>query len=168
MDTIRDYNPSSDSEKILDLLKGFQAHLSSVDKEKEIHSFTSESDAIKYLEKMVTDINEMNGKFLVFERDTKLLGFIQGIIGPRDDSEDIMYQTTHFPQTQGWIGLLYVVPEMRGQKIGLKLIESIKEYFKRQGCTTVRLLVSSDNRDSINFYKKFGFKERDLEMGLLI
>jgi ribosomal protein S18 acetylase RimI-like enzyme len=166
MEQIREYNPSLDESEIVTLLKEFQVHLATVDREDEIRSFVSDADARRYLEKMVADSVEMNGKFLVLELDGKLIGFIQGIIDPRNDQDDVMYQTTHNAQIEGWIGLVYVRPEYRGRRFGIKLIEAIKQHFIANGCTTLRLLVASDNADTVNFYHKYGFIDRDIEMAM--
>lgn len=166
MDEIRDYNQEQDSTALLELLKEFQDHLAAVDTEDEIRSFVSDVDASRYVDKMIDDVKEMNGKLLVLALDNKLIGFTQGIIDPRNDQDDIMYQTTHNAQIEGWIGLIYVQPEYRGQRYGMKLIEAMKEHFVANGCTTLRLLVASDNADTVNFYHKYGFKDRDIEMAL--
>lgn len=166
MEEIRDYIPEKDTAETLELLKEFQTHLAVVDNEDEIRSFVSDTDARRYLDKMVNDVNEMNGKVFVLELDGQLIGFIQGIIDPRNDQDDIMYQTTHNAQIEGWIGLVYVRAEYRGRRFGIKLIEAIKEHFVANGCTTLRLLVAHDNANTVDFYHKYGFIDRDIEMAL--
>ncbi len=166
MEQIRDYRPDTDEAEVSTLLKEFQEHLATVDQEDEIRSFVSDADARRYLDKMVNDSTEMNGKFLVLELDGKLVGFIQGIIDPRNDQSDVMYQTTHNAQIEGWIGLVYVRPEYRGRRFGIKLIEAIKQHFIANGCTTLRLLVARDNTNTVNFYHKYGFTDRDVEMAM--
>lgn len=166
MEQIRDYAPDKDKNEIVTLLKEFQVHLATVDQEDEIRSFVSDADARRYLDKMVNDSAEMNGKFLVLEVDGELIGFIQGVIDPRNDQSDVMYQTTHNAQIEGWIGLVYVRPEYRGRRFGIKLIEAIKLHFIANGCTTLRLLVARDNINTVNFYHKYGFVDRDIEMAM--
>lgn len=166
MEKIRDYNQSTDKAATLELLKEFQTHLATVDEENEIRSFLSDTDAEKYLEKMILDAAEMNGKLLVLEVNGTLAGFIQGIIDPRNDQEDVMYQTTHNAQIEGWIGLVYVQPQYRGEGFGIKLIEAIKTHFIANGCTTLRLLVAHDNAGTVGFYHRFGFIDRDIEMAM--
>lgn len=166
MENILDYQSDQHHDQTLQLLKEFQDHLVTVDTQNEIRSFVSEIDADRYLTKMIDDTKEMNGKLLVLELDGRLIGFIQGIIDPRNDQDDVMYQTTHNAQIEGWIGLVYVDPEFRGRQLGMKLIEAIKKHFVANGCTTLRLLVAIDNVNTVGFYRKFGFIERDIEMAL--
>ncbi len=166
VENIRDFNQDADTDQVLDLLKEFQNHLAQVDKENEIRSFSGDKDARLYLQKMIDDVAEMNGRFLVLDMSGELVGFIQGIIDPRNDQDNVMYQTTHNAQIEGWIGLVYVKENIRGGGYGRKLIEAMRQYFTENGCTTLRLIVAHDNVDTVNFYHKFGFIDRDIEMAL--
>lgn len=44
----------------------------------------------------------------------------------------------------------------------------MKDYFVDQECTSVRLLVLSDNTNAVDFYKKSGFIPHNLEMVMKI
>lgn len=166
MERVRNYVHEKDSQDLLEMLKSFQAHLHDVDTAEEIRTFASDDDARRYLNKMIDDVDEMNGRLLVMEVDGELVGFIQGIIDPRNDLDNVMYQTTHNPQIEGWIGLVFVDQKYRGKRLGLKLMDSMKEHFISNGCSTMRLSVASDNIDTVSFYRKYGFKEHDIEMAL--
>ena len=54
---------------------------------------------------------------------------------------------------------------VRGQHIGEKLIEYVKEEAKKMGCYEVTLNVWAGNTSAEKFYEKMGFqtKERQLE-----
>lgn len=63
---------------------------------------------------------------------------------------------------EGFISELFIRNDFRGQGIGKKLIDYIKDIAKNKGCTRLSLL-NGRNRDSYarNFYQKQGFIERE-------
>jgi ribosomal protein S18 acetylase RimI-like enzyme len=162
------YDDLKHSNEVKSLLIDFQKYLHSIDTTNEIKELKNEEDAKRYLTKMSSDCKEMNGKMLVSIENEKIVGFIQGVVITKDDPEDIMYATTHDASKQGWIGVLYITPEMRGKGLGTELIDSIKSYFIEQGCKTMRLLVASDNKPTIKTYHNYGFIDGDVEMSLKI
>jgi GNAT superfamily N-acetyltransferase len=66
-----------------------------------------------------------------------------------------------------WVGKglyledLYVRPELRGKRVGTKLLVKIFELAKKEGCNRVRWQVLDWNRDAIVFYKKRGARISD-------
>ena len=118
----------------------------------------------QYMQKMLDDVDNMQGKILVAEKDGEIIGFVQGVIIEHNKGDDKIYDLSHLPGKEGWIGLLYVKPEYRGHKIGQKLLDKIKDYFTNVRCTSIRLLVLADNTNAIKVYQKNGFVPHDLEM----
>ena len=55
-------------------------------------------------------------------------------------------------------------PEYRGGGTGQQLLNEMKNYFISKNCTSIRLLVLSDNKHAIAVYEKNGFMRHDLEM----
>ena len=55
-----------------------------------------------------------------------------------------------------WIGLLWVSEELRGKGYGVKLMASIEEEAKRNGCTNAYL--NSFSFQGVEFYKKIGYR----------
>lgn len=82
--------------------------------------------------------------------------------------DDEIYDLSRKPSKDGWIGLLFVKPEFRGSGIGQELLDRMKDYFIAQRCTSIKLLVLSDNINAIDFYRKSGFMAHDLEMVMKI
>ena len=108
----------------------------------------------------------MDGILLVAESEDKIVGFIQGVM--IEDNEDVMFKLTHIKRKDGWIGLLFVNPDTRGKGVAQSLIGKMKEFFKRNGCVSMRLKVDSNNKLAMNVYTKYGFTPRDLEMAVKI
>ena len=54
------------------------------------------------------------------------------------------------------------------QAIGQQLLDEMKNYFISKNCTSIRLLVLSDNKHAIAVYEKNGFMRHDLEMILKV
>lgn len=57
----------------------------------------------------------------------------------------------------GWVSLLYLIPEMRGQGFGVQLLGHAVSYFRREGRKAIRLHVSESNRSALRFYDRLGF-----------
>ena len=56
-----------------------------------------------------------------------------------------------------YIGTLAVLPEYRSQRVGVKLLEYMRQLAKAQGYSKCSLLVDADNEGGILFYEKNGF-----------
>lgn len=145
-----------------------QKYFSEIDQTRESLSYENIDDAHCYMQKMLDDVKNMNGKVFVAEEKGRIVGFIQGVIVEHRKGDDEIYDLAHDSSKEGWIGLLFVKPEYRGGGTGQKLLDEMKNYFKSENCTSVRLLVLSDNKHALAIYKKNGFLCHDIEMVLNI
>lgn len=145
-----------------------QKYFSEIDRTHESLPYKDMDDAHRYMQKMLDDVKNMNGKVFVSEEDGQVVGFIQGVIIEHRKGDDKIYDLSHKPSKDGWIGLLFVKPEFRGSGVGRELLDKMKEYFKSEECTGIRLLVLSDNIHAVNVYEKSGFLRHDLEMVLKV
>jgi ribosomal protein S18 acetylase RimI-like enzyme len=57
----------------------------------------------------------------------------------------------------GWIEVLGVDPDSRGQAIGRRMAEAMLAYFKEQGATSVRTLVDEEMGEIAGFFASLGF-----------
>lgn len=62
----------------------------------------------------------------------------------------------------GWIEVLGVDPEARGQSVGRKMAESMLDYFRTQGAHSVRTLVDDDREELSGFFSSLGFEPASL------
>ena len=145
-----------------------QKYFSEIDRTHESLPYKDMDDAHRYMQKMLDDVKNMNGKVFVSEEDGQVVGFIQGVIIEHRKGDDEIYDLSHKPSKDGWIGLLFVKPEFRGSDVGRELLDKMKEYFKSEECISIRLLVLSDNIHAVNVYEKSGFLRHDLEMVLKV
>jgi possible acetyltransferase len=145
-----------------------QKYFSEIDKTNESLPYKNIEDAHQYMQQMINDVKSMNGKIFVAEEINQIIGYIQGVIIEHKKGEDKIYDLSHNPSKEGWIGLLFVKPEYRGGGIGQKLLDEMEGYFKSKYCTSIRLLVLSDNKHAISVYEKNGFMRHNLEMILKV
>ena len=145
-----------------------QKYFSEIDRTHESLPYKDIDDAHRYIQKMLDDVKNMNGKVFVAEENSQVIGFIQGVIIEHKKGDDEIYDLSHNSSKDGWIGLLFVKPEYRGSGVGRGLLDKMKDYFKSKECTSVRLLVLSDNTNAVSVYEKNGFLRHDLEMVLKI
>ena len=144
-----------------------QKYFSEIDQTHESQSYKN-INAHRYMQKMIDDAKNMDGKIFVAEENGKITGFIQGVIIEHKKGDDDFYNLTHKPSKEGWVGLLFVKPEYRGSGTGQQLLDEMKNYFISKNCTSIRLLVLSDNKQAIAVYEKNGFMCHDLEMTLKV
>ncbi len=66
----------------------------------------------------------------------------------------------------GYLGLMFVEEEYRGQGIAKKLLTNLTDHLKNKNIKDIRLKVYSENKQAIKAYEKFGFKSLFYEMQL--
>lgn len=164
---IREFR-DSDRERVDAMQFALQEYFAKIDSTGETQGYDSMEAAHQYMDKMLNDVRNMRGKLLVAVLDGEIVGFVQGVIIEHKRGEDAIYDLTHAEAKEGWIGLLFVEPECRGRGIGRSLLDEIKKYFEKSGCTCVKLLVLAENTGAIRVYRKNGFIGHQLEMRMEI
>jgi ribosomal protein S18 acetylase RimI-like enzyme len=159
---IREYS-GADRVAISEMAEDIQRFFAVTDKSGESLAFRSKTDVEKYVDKILNDAGEMNGAVFVAE-ESEIIGFAQCVIIDHGKTSDIIFDLTHQPRKDGWIGLLFVKDDWRSKGVGQKLMDALKRHLVSQGCDTMRLLVLSDNKNAVEFYKKCGLTIHDVEM----
>jgi ribosomal protein S18 acetylase RimI-like enzyme len=90
---------------------------------------------------------------LVAELDGRVVGFMLG---------EVRSGEFGLEQPTGWIEVMGVDPDVRGQSIGRKLAEAMLSYFKSRGAHTVRTLVDSEMEGIGQFFEALGFEPAGL------
>ena len=66
----------------------------------------------------------------------------------------------------GWLSLLYLAPEYRGQGYGIQALARAIVYFREQGRDRLRLVAAEENAAARRLYEREGFRELSREEGL--
>ena len=59
---------------------------------------------------------------------------------------------------KGYISFFYLLPENRGQGLGVQLIGKAVSVYRPLGRDTLQLVCSEKNQTALAFYKKYGFR----------
>jgi ribosomal protein S18 acetylase RimI-like enzyme len=62
----------------------------------------------------------------------------------------------------GWVEVLGVDPECRGQAVGRRMADAILEHFRTKGARSVRTLVDEENGELCGFFGSLGFEPSSL------
>lgn len=89
-------------------------------------------------------------------------------VAEKEDGKIVGYVSAHWlpylflDGPEGYLSELFVREEHRGDKIGTKLLETVKKEARKRGCSRL-LLLNSRKRESYrrSFYKKHGWTERE-------
>jgi ribosomal protein S18 acetylase RimI-like enzyme len=91
-----------------------------------------------------------DGLFFIAEENKQLIGTIMG----------------GFDGHRGWLYSLAVSPKYRRKGVGTLLVNKVLNELINLGCIKVNLQIYSDNRSTVEFYKKIGFLIEDrISMG---
>lgn len=97
-----------------------------------------------------------NAILIVLEDDGAIIGCGFGEIR----SNEHYYRQEKF----GYIGLMSVTEQYRGQGLGGMIIQALLDFFKSKNIREVKLKVFSNNDPAIRAYEKMGFEGYFLEM----
>ncbi len=86
-------------------------------------------------------------QMFVAELDGRIVGFLWLAIMP-----------TMTDLRAGYIKNIYVVPELRRQGLGTRLMEKADEWFRQMGARTAQLSTSVCNEAALALYEKMGYK----------
>jgi len=86
---------------------------------------------------------------VVAEAEGKVVGFMLG---------EVRSGEFGLEEPTGWIEVLGVDPDFRGQAIGRRMADQMLGHFRRRGTTTVRTLVDETMGDIAEFFNRLGFE----------
>lgn len=90
---------------------------------------------------------------VVAESDGKVVGFMLG---------EVRGGEFGLEEATGWIEVLGVDPDFRGQAVGRRLADAMLEHFRQRGAATVRTLVDEGMEDIAGFFTSLGFEPAPL------
>jgi ribosomal protein S18 acetylase RimI-like enzyme len=60
---------------------------------------------------------------------------------------------------RGWMNYLAVCPDLRRQRLGEQLVQSLERRLIAIGCPKLNLQVRNDNSEVVQFYKRIGYSD---------
>jgi GNAT superfamily N-acetyltransferase len=135
----------ADSERLLKLIEQLQQHIEHANP-----NLWRLSTAGRH--KLTQDIKDMlsdpQGRFLVAEYDTHLVGFVYGLI---------IHRLEYEPNKIGMISRLFVQPVHRRRGVATQLIRELCNYFHAEGVRHISLRYVEGNREAEHFWQHVGF-----------
>lgn len=161
---IRHYKPE-DKTELIKLFNEFGNYLKLLDEPGLDLLVVPDDYAEKYYEKMLNDVSTKQGQIYVLDVDGVVSGFVAGVIFDVGDEPD---EFDCKPHKMGRVIELFVAESYRGQGFGKKLLQKLEQYFKEKGCLKMNLEVFAPNTNAYQFYKKYGFIERNIDLVKLL
>ncbi len=154
---IREILPE-DKPQILELFTKFGAFFVNLDPLK--RCVARPGYAKHFYGEMIEKVTKLDGIVYVALSNETIVGFVAGIIKhitPETDFECI-------PLKQGRVLELFVEESYRGQRIGTQLLRKMEDYLKSKQCDTINISVFAPNQAAYQFYKQFGYQDRNIDL----
>ena len=90
---------------------------------------------------------------VVAEAEGRVVGFMLG---------EVRSGEFGLEEPTGWIEVMGVDPDYRGQAVGRRLAEQMLEHFRRKGAATVRTMVDEQSEGIAAFFTALGFEPSTL------
>ena len=142
---------------VKDLLLELQEHIESLDKDG--FNIVTPNFRDEYYDKTITEINDNNGKILLYKENEEIVGLVVGLIN-NESVEEVGFRAPK----RGRVTELVVSNKVRSNGIGSKLLKSMEEYLYQQGCEKILLCVLSNNDRAKSFYERHGYYSRVIDM----
>ena len=81
------------------------------------------------------------------------------LIGESESGEPVAAVNVEIRGLRGYLGMLAVHPLHQGKGWGQIMVEAAEDYFRRQNCTAVDMLILSLRPELPPFYRKLGYEE---------
>lgn len=134
------------------------AELQSFEQSLEDNRVDGEAISSAYLKHLLDECSKWDGCILVADHDGRVVGFI--CVLARFDSQDMIEANTKC----AYVTDIVVTSKMRGQGIGLKLLQEAESFSRQRGANVLRLNVLAKNRSARAFYEKYGFRELEIKL----
>lgn len=141
-------------EDVKDLMVELEEYIVSIDKD-ELDQ-VGENYREKYVDFMLEEVRENDGKVFIAVEKGKAIGLVAGIIRKYSEWDHLDYKC---PKT-GSVTELVTTQKERAKGIGKDLLKAIEKYFKDEGCEYVSLEVFSYNEHAKEFYNRQNYHER--------
>ena len=133
-------------------------YLIALDLDKKI--YTSKNYPEMYTKELLKLIEYNDDIIFIAEMNNKYIGFVAGIIEKFTEVDNCHYRHNK----EGRVLELFVDENYRKENIGKKLMENIEKHLKEKGCDFMLIDVFEHNTIAKEFYRRNGYKIRNIEM----
>jgi len=155
--SFREYE-EKDKELLLNFVNRLEEYIKTVDPIKRFINLPGFAEI--ELEETFENIKKNKGKILFVRKGTKEIGYIIGIIWKQSKKNQLEVGRHKL----GEVVDIYLEEGYRNQGIGDKMLKTRENYFKKEGCNSMWVSVFFPNNNAHNFYKRFGFVDREIGM----
>lgn len=149
----------SDRASIVSALDQLHKHVVAIDPDKRLRH--TEGYATHEFDELLEVIKKQGGQIFIAEDGDTFLGFTAGFM--TEQSQENLLSV--IPTRLGVISDVFVAKSARGMGLGQKLMKKIEDFLIEAGADTIWIDIVAFNHDAHNFYKKLGYKDR--EIGLM-
>jgi len=104
-----------------------------------------------YFEDFFKEAETEDGCLFVAERDGDIVGYASVLAKVvSEDTDEVAYE-------YAYISDVAVMPELRGQGLGRRLLDTCRDYARDAGATLLRITVLGRNEGAERLYRDFGF-----------
>ena len=114
----------------------------------------------QYANNVLEKVTKYDGVIFLVYDDKKIVGCIAGII-EKQSKENLLECV---PTRAGRVVELFVSSKYRSLGIGKKLMSKLESYMRKKKCDLIRAEVFEPNNAAHNFYKKFDYQDRAIDM----
>lgn len=144
-------------ENVKELLVELQEHIQNIDKEG--YNVLTKDFRKMCFEKILTEVQDNNGKILLYKENNEIIGLIIGIV----NNEKVDTYDFKAPK-RGRITELVVSKKSRKKGVGTLLLNKMEEYLKSISCEDILIEAFAYNESAIKFYEKNNYHMRVLDM----
>lgn len=113
-----------------------------------------------YTDNLVRKINKHNGLIILACDQGKVIGCIAGVL--EKQTKDNLLECV--PTKSGRVEELFVQDEYRNHGVGRELMNRMEDYFRKNGCSVVRVAVFAPNMAAHRFYLALDYQDRTVNM----
>lgn len=132
-----------------------QQYIASLDELKRTR-LSADFDGEAYVSRLLEKVQEQQGTIYLADNGGRIVGCVAGIISERNKDDAL----EAYPSKDGRILELYVQSGHRGQKIGVRLMQAVEQYFREHGCVGCHVDCFAPNVDAHKFYVSLGYVDR--------
>lgn len=114
----------------------------------------------QYSQNILEKVTKYDGVIFLVYDDKKIVGCIVGII-EKQSAKNLL---ECIPTQAGRIVELFVSSKYRSLGIGKQLMSKMENYMRKKRCDVIRVEVFEPNKSAHNFYRKFDFQDRVIDM----